>query len=84
LLFCLQKARVDVPTMHADVRVTTGRNAKGRLRVQKLDVKLAPSVPVDQQARMARCLEVFEDFCTVTASVREGFEIAVAVDTQPA
>jgi organic hydroperoxide reductase OsmC/OhrA len=82
LLFCLRKARVDVPTMRTDVQVTTGRNAKGRLRVQKVSVRLAPSVPADQHERMTRCLEVFEDYCTVTAAVREGFAIDVAVDTQ--
>lgn len=84
LLFCLRKARVDVPAMRTDVRVSSGRNAKGRLRVMKVDVHLAPSVPADQIARMARCLEVFEDFCTVTAAVRDGVQVNVSVDTQPA
>jgi organic hydroperoxide reductase OsmC/OhrA len=84
LLFCLRKSKVDVPAMRTDVQVTSGRNAKGRLRVKKIEVRLAPSVPVDQQARMARCLELFEDFCTVTAAVREGIEIDVKVETQPA
>ena len=84
LLFCLRKAHVDVATLQADVRVTNGRNEKGRLRVKKVAVRLAPSVPVDQHGRMARCLEIFEDFCVVTASVREGVEIDVKVDTRPA
>jgi organic hydroperoxide reductase OsmC/OhrA len=84
LLFCLRKAHVDVATLNADVRVTNGRNAKGRLRVKKVAVRLAPSVPADQHERMARCLEIFEEFCVVTASVREGMEIDVTVETQPA
>lgn len=84
LLFCLRKAHVDVATLNADVHVTNGRNEKGRLRVKKVTVRLAPSVPADQHARMARCLEIFEEFCVVTASVREGMEIAVTVDTQAA
>jgi len=84
LLFCLRKSRIEVPAMRTDVRVGSGRNAKGRLRVTNVDVHLAPSVPADQIARMARCLEVFEDFCTVTAAVREGVQINVSVDTQPA
>ncbi len=81
LLFCLRKAHVDVPTLRADVHVTNGRNAKGRLRVTKVAVRLAPSVPADQHARMARCLEIFEEFCVVTASVREGIEVDVQVET---
>ncbi len=84
LLFCLRKARVDVPAMRTDVQVTNGRNAKGRLRVHKVAVRLAPSVPVGQQERMTRCLELFEDFCVVTAAVREGIEVNVKVETQPA
>mgnify|MGYP001587976955 FL=1 len=84
LLFCLRKAHVDVVTLQADVRVTNGRNEKGRLRVKKVAVRLAPSVPTDQHSRMARCLDIFEDFCVVTASVREGLEIDVKVDTRPA
>ncbi len=84
LLFCLRKARIEVPAMHTDVHVTSGRNARGRLRVQKVAVRLAPSVPLDQQARMTRCLEIFEDFCVVSASIREGIVIDVQVDTQPA
>lgn len=84
LLFCLRKARVEVQAMQTDVRVHSGRNAKGRLRIQKIDVRLAPSVPADQVARMSKCLELFEDFCTVTAGVREGFAIDVSVDTKEA
>ncbi|MBM3906824.1 MAG: OsmC family protein [Gemmatimonadetes bacterium] len=83
LLFCLRRSRVDVAGMRTDVRVTNGRNAKGRLRVQKVDVRLAPSVPADQHERMARCLELFEDFCVVSAAVRDGIAIDVRVDTQP-
>jgi len=84
LLFCLRKAHVDVPSMRVDVRVTNGRNEKGRLRVQKVAVRLAPSVPTNQQPHMARCLELFEDFCVVTEAVRDGIDIDVTVDTQPA
>jgi organic hydroperoxide reductase OsmC/OhrA len=84
LLFCLRKSHVEVPAMRTDVHVTNGRNAKGRLRVKKVAVRLAPSVPVDQQQRMARCLELFEDFCVVSAAIREGIEIDVRVDPQPA
>lgn len=82
LLFCLRKSRIDVPAMHTEVTVTNGRNAKGRLRVQKVAVRLAPTVPADQRERMQRCLDIFEDFCVVTAAVRDGIEIDVRVDVQ--
>jgi organic hydroperoxide reductase OsmC/OhrA len=84
LLFCLRKAHVGVGEMRADVRITNGRNAKGRLRVKKVAVHLAPSVPTDQLGRMTRCLEIFEEFCVVGGSIREGIDIAVTVEPQPA
>jgi hypothetical protein len=30
--------------------------------------------------RIKRCAEKFEDFCTVTASVREGIDVTVALE----
>ncbi len=32
--------------------------------------------------RIGRCLELFEDFCVVTASVRKGVEVEVQVVPQ--
>ena len=42
-------------------------------------VRLEPVVPAAQHERMARCLEVFEDFCIVTASVRQAVDVRVEV-----
>lgn len=81
LLFCLRKAKVDVGGLRAHVHVTSGRNAKGRQRVQQVAVRLSPEVPAAQVQQMARCLEVFEDYCVVTQSVREGIDITVQVET---
>lgn len=78
LLFCLRKARIDVHGLQTTVHGTLQRNERGRLRVSSLRVHLDLSVPADQHERVPRCLELFEDFCVVTASVREG--IAVDVD----
>lgn len=30
--------------------------------------------------RMGRCLEIFESFCTVTESVRQGIDVKVSVE----
>lgn len=78
LLFCLRKARIDVHGLQTTVHGTLQRNERGRLRVGSLRVHLDLSVPADQHERVPRCLGLFEDFCVVTASVREG--IAVDVD----
>ena len=44
-------------------------------------MRLEPVVARADQPRMARCLDVFEDFCIVTGSVRPG--VAVHVDVVP-
>jgi len=35
----------------------------------------------DDRVRMRRCIEMFEDFCIVTQSVRKGIDVKVAVET---
>jgi hypothetical protein len=55
------------------------RNERGRLRVGPLRVTLEPRVRAADHARVGRCLELFEDFCVVTGSVRKGLDIAVQV-----
>jgi organic hydroperoxide reductase OsmC/OhrA len=82
LLFCLRKARVDVQELRATVTGTMARTERGRLRITGLRVRLEPVVPADQHDRMARCVELYEDFCLVSQSVRQG--IAITADVHPA
>ena len=79
LLFCLRKARLDVSALHTTVHGAMARNERGRLRIGTMTVRLEPTLPAEQHARMARCLEVFEDFCVVTASVRPAIDVRVEV-----
>lgn len=80
LAFCLQRSRIELRGMSVDVRGTIVRNEQGRFRIGKVDVRLAPDVAAEDQARMERCLGVFEDFCIVTQSVRNGLQVDVAVE----
>lgn len=79
LLFCLRKSRVEVAGMKVEVDGTLVRNERGRLRIGTIAVRLAPTVADDDRARVSRCLELFEDFCIVTGSVREGVDVDVEV-----
>jgi organic hydroperoxide reductase OsmC/OhrA len=81
LLFCLQKARVDVKGLQTVVEGTLVRNGAGRLRIGSIRVRLSPQVDGEDAARVARCRELFEDFCIVTQSVREGLDVEVTVGT---
>ena len=81
-LFCLRKARVSVTGMRSEVRTTLTRNEGGRLRIGRIEVDLHPIVADEDQARMARCLDLFEDFCLVTESVRGGIDVGVRVEVE--
>jgi uncharacterized OsmC-like protein len=79
LVMCMRKARVDVRGVRTRVDGTLVRNERGRLRIGGLRVRLEPVVPADQHDRVPRCLALFEDFCVVTASVRQGLPVEVDV-----
>jgi organic hydroperoxide reductase OsmC/OhrA len=83
-LYCLQRAHIDVQAMHTEIDVTLTRNEKGRLRIGGIAVRMEPEVAEADISRMNRCLEIFEDFCVVTQSVREGIAVDVSVRTRPA
>lgn len=80
LLFCLQRSRVEVGGLEAAVEVSMVRNAQGRFRIPGIDVRLAPAVTPEAQEKMTHCLEIFESFCVVTESVRNGVDVRVTVE----
>ena len=55
------------------------RNEKGRLRIGKIDVSIMVELADGQYDRINRCLDLFEDYCIVTASVRKGIPVNVLV-----
>jgi organic hydroperoxide reductase OsmC/OhrA len=79
LLFCARKARVQLGRVAATVRVQMVRNAEGRLRIGRVEVEIDPRMPAAEKEKAARCLTLFEDFCVVTQSVREGIDVDVRV-----
>jgi organic hydroperoxide reductase OsmC/OhrA len=80
LLFCLQKSRVPVKGLLSKVAGELVRNDKGRMRIRTVKVTLHPTLDGAHPERMARCIELFEDFCVVTQSVRDGIDVQVAVE----
>jgi uncharacterized OsmC-like protein len=83
LLYCLRKSRVEVAALRTTVESTIVRNERGRLRIGGLRVRLAPDVTPEQRERMGRCLDLFQDFCIVTESVRDGIVVDVEVEDAP-
>lgn len=80
LLFCLRKSRIPVLGLHTSASTELTRNENGRLRVGTITVTLEPVVAHEDQPRMSRCIEVFEDYCIVTASVRPSVTVNVSVN----
>lgn len=79
LLFCLSKAKIWARNMETTVKTNIARNEEGRLRVQSIEAQIRLDVDEKDKPRLSRCLEIFENYCTVTASVRKGIEIKVNV-----
>ncbi len=83
LTLCLTKSRIEIARLSTEAVLTVGRNAAGRLRILRGDVRLTLGASADSE-RLQRCLHMFEDYCTVTASVRQAFPISVVVTDEAA
>ncbi len=79
LLYCLQKARVKVNDLQTTVRANMEKNEQGYLRIKSIDAKIQIDVNEDDKSRVSRCLEIFENYCTVTQSVRQGITVNVDI-----
>jgi uncharacterized OsmC-like protein len=80
LTFALQKFKQDPGTLVATVTADMGRNADNRLRIQGFKVELELGALGADLTHLDRVLAQFEEFCTVSMSVREGIPIAVTVN----
>lgn len=83
LLYCLRKSRIEIAQLRTTVEGTLVRNERGRLRIGGIRVRLAPELTSEQRDRIGRCLDLFQDFCIVTESVREGIDVEVEVEGAP-
>jgi uncharacterized OsmC-like protein len=77
LTYCLQKARAGVKGVSADVYTMLERNERGRLRIRSIRIRLQPEM--EDLRKLELCQEIFEDFCIVTESVRQGVPVQVEV-----
>jgi len=79
LLFAMRKYKQVSEPIECVVDVQVGRNADKRLRVSAIKARLTIGVPAAGIEHLERILSTFEDFCTVTASVRQAFPVTVEV-----
>lgn len=82
LVFCLGKRGVKVERgIEAKVHTNIVRTEERRLRIGGVEVTLSVPPDIDPQTLDA-CRQVFEDFCTVTESVRSGIDVSVKVESR--
>ncbi len=79
LMFCLAKDDAPAHSIKTEATCTMVRNEKKRLRVGGIEVKITIDDELAESAKLKRCTDLFEDFCIVTASIREGIPVGVQV-----
>lgn len=79
LLFCTTKAKVPPRRITATAVTSMARDEHKRLRVGAIHITLDVETAGREEARFLHCVDLFEDFCVVTASVRRGVPITVSV-----
>ncbi len=76
-LFCLNKKRIEIEGFEGNISGTVER-VEGRWRITKLDAVLRPEA--EDKERIQQCIKIFEDYCIVTQSVKNGIDIDVKVE----
>ncbi len=79
LFFALTKFRNQPGRIVTRVTAEHARNEHRRLRISRVSVEIALPEASSEYAQIERILAEFEDFCTVTESVRAGVTVAVSV-----
>lgn len=79
LLYCVFKEEPPAGCLRAEATCILVRNERKRLRIGGMEVKLIVGDAVTTAPRFARCKDLFEDFCVVSASIRQGIPMQVTV-----
>jgi organic hydroperoxide reductase OsmC/OhrA len=82
LLYCLAKDEPPVHSLRTEATCVMIRNEKKRLRIGGMEVRLIVGDDLMSSRRFDRCKTLFEDFCVVSSSIREGIPIKVSVQDQ--
>ncbi|MBK1723090.1 OsmC family protein [Thiocystis violacea] len=82
LLYCVFKEEPPENCLKAEATCIMIRNERKRLRIGGLEIRLILADVVKESARFARCKTLFEDFCVVSASIRQGVPMKVTVVDQ--
>ena len=82
LLYCLAKEGPPTNSLRAEATAIMIRTEKKRLRIGGMEVRVILNEDLAGSKRFDRCKDLFEDFCIVSASIREGVPIKVSVQDE--
>lgn len=80
LTFCLEKSRLDCSDIYAEVTTHAERNENDRIRITGIDVHIVHGI--EDCPKLRHCLDIFEDYCTVSRSVAEGIKVSVTTSKE--
>jgi len=78
-LFASTKFKEDPGRLTTTAKCQTGRNENNRLRVTGIEIGIELGLEPESLGHLERALAQFEDFCTVSQSVRAGIPFTVTV-----
>jgi organic hydroperoxide reductase OsmC/OhrA len=81
LLEALRHAHVDVSDCETDAVAVVIPNEKGLPRIDHVDVTIRPRIP-QRSHKADHCADIFQNYCTVTQSVKRGVDVRVQVEFQ--
>ena len=79
LLFASKKQGLNLAGIHTEVKVEIVKNENRRLRIGKVVVAIDPGLKPEDMEKARAAAAVFEDFCTVTASIRQGIPVEASI-----
>jgi len=79
LIFALRKFKHEPFDFRTQAEVIQGRNQEGRLRIVQINVFIKLSEPASNFIHLDKALAQFENFCTVTESIRQCVPVKVTV-----
>lgn len=81
LMFCLGKKNLQFDDFQAEAEIITAKNEKKFWKVKELNVRLIPKTNDEAVIkRLQQCQQFFENYCTVTESVRAGIKVNVDIN----
>lgn len=79
LMYCLAKESIPAHSVHTSAVCEVARNEAGRVRVKRIEVRIVLGEEIARSPKLGRCLRTFQDYCTLSSSVREGIPVDLEV-----